>query len=65
LRDGEILKRLQNILDATNWFIDPQVLVEEGVVFLSGQAESEELKKGAGLSGSQALRSAAQRVSDQ
>jgi small conductance mechanosensitive channel len=47
-RDEEILKRLQNILDATNWFIDPQVLVEEGVVFLSGQVESEELKKWAG-----------------
>jgi small conductance mechanosensitive channel len=47
-RDEEILKRLQNILDATNWFTDPQVLVEEGVVFLSGQVESEELKKWAG-----------------
>ena len=44
-RDEEILKRLQNILDATNWFTDPQVLVEEGVVFLNGQVESEELKK--------------------
>ena len=47
-RDEEILKRLQNILDATNWFTDPQVLVEEGVVFLNGQVESEELKKWAG-----------------
>jgi len=47
-RDEEILKRLQNILDATNWFTDPQVLVEEGVVFLKGQVESEELKKWAG-----------------
>jgi small conductance mechanosensitive channel len=47
-RDEEILKRLQNILDATNWFTDPQVLVEEGIVFLSGQVESEELKKWAG-----------------
>ena len=47
-RDDEILKRLQNILDATNWFTDPQVLVEEGVVYLSGQVASEELKKWAG-----------------
>jgi small conductance mechanosensitive channel len=47
-RDEEILKRLQNILDATNWFTDPQVRVEEGVVFLNGQVESEELKKWAG-----------------
>jgi hypothetical protein len=39
-RDEEILKRLQNVLDATEWFIDPKVRVEEGVVFLSGQADS-------------------------
>ena len=47
-RDEEIRKRLQNVLDATDWFIDPQVRVEEGVVFLNGQVESEELKKWAG-----------------
>jgi len=40
--------RLQSVLDATDWFIDPQVRVEEGVVFLNGQAESDELKKWAG-----------------
>lgn len=47
-RDEEIVKRLQSILHATNWFTDPQVRVEEGVVFLYGQAASEELKTWAG-----------------
>ena len=47
-RDEEIRKRLQNVLDATDWFIDPQVRVEEGVVFLNGQVESDGLKKWAG-----------------
>lgn len=47
-RDEDIRKRLQNVLDATDWFDGPQVRVEEGVVFLSGRAESEELKKWAG-----------------
>ncbi len=47
-RDEEIRKRLQNVLKATDWFIDPQVRVEEGVVFLNGQVESEVLKKWAG-----------------
>ena len=48
VRDEEILKRLQSVLDATNWFTAPQVRVKEGVVFLNGQVESEELKKWAG-----------------
>ncbi len=47
-RDEEIRKRLQSVLDATDWFTDPQVRVEEGVVFLSGRAESADLKKWAG-----------------
>jgi small-conductance mechanosensitive channel len=47
-RDEEIIKRLQSILHATKWFTDPRVRVEEGVVFLSGQVESEELKNWAG-----------------
>lgn len=46
--DEEILKRLQNVLDATGWFIDPRVEVREGVVFLNGRAETDELKKWAG-----------------
>ncbi len=47
-RDEEIRKRLQSVLDATDWFLDPQVRVEEGVVFLNGRVESDELKKWAG-----------------
>ena len=46
--DEEIRKRLQSVLEATKWFVDPQVRVDEGVVFLSGQADTEELKKWAG-----------------
>jgi len=34
-RDDEIRKRLQDVLDATGWFVEPRV--EEGVVFLSGR----------------------------
>ena len=47
-RDEEIRKRLQSVLDATSWFEDPRVRVEQGVVFLNGPVESEELKKWAG-----------------
>lgn len=38
--DADIAQRLVKILDATNWFEDPGVRVDEGVVFLSGTAES-------------------------
>lgn len=47
-RDEEIRKRLQGVLDATDWFTDPQVQVEEGVVFLNGQVKSDERRKWAG-----------------
>jgi small-conductance mechanosensitive channel len=47
-RDEEIRARLQRILDATGWFVNPEVQVEEGVVFLRGQAEREEYKAWAG-----------------
>ncbi len=47
-QDEEIRKRLQTVLDATDWFTDPQVRVQEGVVFLSGQVASDELRKWAG-----------------
>jgi hypothetical protein len=47
-RDEEIRKRLQNVLDATGWFTGPQVRVEEGVVFLNGRTETDELEKWAG-----------------
>jgi len=46
--DEEIGQRLQRVLDATGWFTKPQVEVNEGVVFLSGKTESDELKKWAG-----------------
>ena len=35
-RDEEIRARLRNILEATGWFVNPQVQVQEGVVFLRG-----------------------------
>ncbi|MBL8896219.1 MAG: mechanosensitive ion channel [Planctomycetes bacterium] len=47
-RDQEIRERIQSVLDATDWFTDPRVRVEEGVVFLSGRVESADLKKWAG-----------------
>ena len=47
-RDEEIRKRLQSVLDATDWFTQPKVRVQEGVVFLSGSVASDELKKWAG-----------------
>jgi small conductance mechanosensitive channel len=47
-RDEEIRKRLQSVLDATGWFIDPQVRVEEGVVFLNGRWSPMTLKRWAG-----------------
>ncbi len=47
-RDEEIRMRLQSVLDSTGWFIDPKIEVREGVVFLSGRVETDELKKWAG-----------------
>lgn len=47
-RDEEIRERLQNVLEATDWFQAPEVQVEEGVVFLNGKATTAELKKWAG-----------------
>lgn len=46
--DEEIRQRLQSVLEATGWFVSPRVRVEQGVVFLNGPVESEELKKWAG-----------------
>jgi len=46
--DEEIRDRLQSILVATGWFTDPQVQVRDGVVFLRGRTETDELKKWAG-----------------
>jgi len=47
-RDEEIARRLQRILNATDWFVSPKVRVEEGVVFLSGRVVADELKQWAG-----------------
>jgi len=47
-RDEQIRARLQRVLLATDSFTDPQVRVEDGVVFLHGKVESAELKKWAG-----------------
>ncbi len=47
-RDGEIRDRLEKILEATGWFQTPKVEVQDGVVFLSGQTDTEEYKKWAG-----------------
>ncbi len=46
--DVEIRDRLQRVLEATGWFTAPHVKVDEGVVFLTGNVESAELKKWAG-----------------
>jgi small-conductance mechanosensitive channel len=48
VRDEAIEERLRSILDATGWFIDPQVHVQEGVVFLTGQASSADHRSWAG-----------------
>src|SRR5690606_29033520 len=47
-RDAQIASRLQRILTATGWFIDPDVRVEEGVVFLDGQTRSDVHRQWAG-----------------
>ena len=47
-RDDEIEARLQDILAATGWFTMPQVRVQDGVVFLTGEAQSAEYKAWAG-----------------
>lgn len=47
-RDEEIRARLLSILDATGWFLNPEVRVQEGVVFLEGEAENAEFKTWAG-----------------
>lgn len=47
-RDEEIRDRLERVLIATEWFVEPRVAVDEGVVFLTGKAETAELKQWAG-----------------
>jgi small conductance mechanosensitive channel len=40
--DEAIAERLTGILEATGWYIAPQVAVEDGVVFLEGTARTQE-----------------------
>lgn len=47
-RDDEIANRLVTILQATEWFTNPQVKVRDGVVFLDGQTVREEYRTWAG-----------------
>src|SRR5690606_10525583 len=48
VRDEEIQTRLQDILNATGWFNGPRVRVQDGVAFLTGQAQTPEYKEWAG-----------------
>lgn len=47
-RDDQIQTRLEDILLATGWFTVPDVRVQDGVVFLSGETQTEEFKTWAG-----------------
>ncbi|RJP22146.1 MAG: BON domain-containing protein [Candidatus Abyssobacteria bacterium SURF_5] len=44
-RDHEIRERLNDILEATGWFMDLEVRVEDGVVFLEGGTETDDHKE--------------------
>jgi small conductance mechanosensitive channel len=46
--DSQIRDRLARILTATEWFVNPQVEVNDGVVFLSGSTETVDHKRWAG-----------------
>jgi small-conductance mechanosensitive channel len=43
--DEEIAERLSTILRSTGWFTNPEVAVQEGVVFLDGETEREEYQQ--------------------
>jgi len=47
-RDDEIRRRLLDILEATGWFSTSRVVVKDGVVFLSGEAQTAEVRQWAG-----------------
>ena len=47
-RDNQIEARLEDILAATGWFMDEDVRVQDGVVFITGQTQSDEFKLWAG-----------------
>jgi small conductance mechanosensitive channel len=44
-RDEDIRERIREILQATGWFSEPGVTVQDGIVFLAGTAQSAESKK--------------------
>jgi len=46
--DAEIAARLTRILEATGWFEDVDVRVDEGIVFLAGRTDSDEHRQWAG-----------------
>ncbi len=46
--DSDIATRLTRILEATEWFVAPEVEVDEGVVFLRGKVDSEPHREWAG-----------------
>lgn len=46
--DSQIAQRLSNILEATTWFANPQVRVDEGVVFLRGTTHQADYRTWAG-----------------
>ncbi len=46
--DDEIRRRITNILRVTSWFGEPDVTVQEGVVFLKGTTEDDESRQWAG-----------------
>ncbi|CAN5697704.1 mechanosensitive ion channel family protein [soil metagenome] len=47
-RDPEIETRLRRIIIATEWFSDPQLRVQDGVVFLGGTTDTVEHRRWAG-----------------
>ncbi|MEL7543936.1 MAG: BON domain-containing protein, partial [Pseudomonadota bacterium] len=46
--DGEIVERLDRIMQATGWFTDPSVEVRDGVVLLDGRTETDRHREWAG-----------------
>ena len=47
-KDDEIRQRIADILQTTSWFGEPEVTVQQGIVFLKGTTENDESKKWAG-----------------
>lgn len=47
-KDDEIRRRIADILEATSWFSDHKVTVQEGIVFLKGTTENDEYRQWAG-----------------